>query len=97
MFGDLLSKMGAMKESMQAQKERLESVRVREESAEGKIVIFLDGNRKLRDISIDPSLMEDHEALEDFLSIAFNRAIEKANALNESEMSDLAKQFLPGI
>lgn len=96
MFGDLLSKMGDMKKEMEAQKERLDSVRVRGEAAENKVVVFLDGNRKLKDITIDPSLLDDHEALEDFLSIAFNRAIEKANTLNESEMGDLAKQFLPG-
>lgn len=97
MFEDLLGKMGDMKKSVAAQKERLETVRVRGEAADNKIVILLDGNRKLCDITIDPSLLEDHEELEDYLSIAFNRAIEKANALNESEMGDLAKDFLPGL
>ena len=97
MFEDLLGKMGDMKKSVAAQKERLETVRVRGEAADNKIVILLDGNRKLCDITIDPSLLEDHEELEDYLSIAFNRAIEKANTLNESEMGDLAKNFLPGL
>jgi DNA-binding YbaB/EbfC family protein len=95
MFEDLLSKMGDMKKDMAAQKERLDSVRLRAEAADEKIVIIIDGNRQVRDISIHPSLLSDHEELEDFLSIAFNRAIEKANALNESEMGDLAKTFLP--
>jgi DNA-binding YbaB/EbfC family protein len=97
MFEDLLGKMGDMKKVMDAQKERMESVRVKGEAANNKIIILLDGNRKLRDISIDPSLLEDQEELEDYLSIAFNRAIEKANTLNESEMGDLAKDFLPGL
>lgn len=95
MFEDLLGKMGDMKKEMDAQKERLESVRVQGEAADGRVTIMLDGNRKLHDIKIDPSLLEDNEELEDFLSIAFNRAIEKANKLNESEMGDVAKQFLP--
>lgn len=97
MFGDLVGKMGDMKKEMQAQKERLESVRVQGLAADGNIVIMLDGNRKLRDIKIDKSLLEDPEELEDHLSIAFNRAIEKANTLNESEMGDLARNFLPGV
>ena len=97
MFGDMLSKLGDMKKEMEARKERLESVRIKTDSPDGKIVMFLDGNRQLRDISIDPSLMEDHEELEDLISVTFNRAIEKANALNDSEMGDMAKQFLPGI
>jgi len=97
MFEDLLSKMGDMKKGMDAQKERMETVRVRGEAANNKIVILLNGNRKLCDISIDPSLLQDHEELEDYLSIAFNRAIENANTLNESEMGDLAKNFLPDL
>lgn len=97
MFGDMLSKLGDMKKEMEARKERLESVRIKAESPDGKIVIFLDGNRKLRDISIDPSAIEDHEELEDLLTVTFNRAIEKANHLNDTEMGDMAKQFLPGM
>ena len=95
MFGDLLSKMGDMKKEVEAQKERLDSVRVQEKSGDGKLIVLLDGNRKVRDITIDPSLLEDVEELEDVLSITFNRAMDKANTLNESEMGDMAKQFLP--
>ena len=95
MFGDMLSKLGDMKAAMSQQKERLETVRVKGSSPEDKVVVILDGNRKVKDIKIDPEVMEDAEYLEDYLSLAFNRAIENADKVNEAEMGDMAKQFLP--
>jgi DNA-binding protein YbaB len=37
------------------------------------------------------------EDLEDLLAIALERALEKANALNDQEVSSSARQFIPGL
>ena len=92
-----MSKLQAMKEQMEESKKRLDNITVEGEAEGGLVKVTLTGNRKLKNISIDPTIVDDVEALEDLLLIAFNRAMEKADNVNESEMQGAAKDFLPNM
>ena len=100
MLGDLQGMMAKLKEAqakVEETKERLNTVMVDGESGNGSVVVTVTANREVKNIAIDNELLEDKEALEDYLIIALNKAIVKANNINESEMADAAKGGLPDI
>ena len=100
MFGDLMGMMGKIKETqkkVEATKERLNTVMVDEASSDGLLKVTLTANREIKSISIDDSLLEDKEQLEDYLVLTLNKAIEKATKINEAELAAVAKEGMPNI
>ncbi|QOD61238.1 YbaB/EbfC family nucleoid-associated protein [Polaribacter haliotis] len=100
MFGDISGMMGKLKEAQQKVEEtkvRLNSVLVDESSSDGKVKVTLTANRQIKAISIDDSLLNDAEELEDYLILTLNKAIEKATQINENEMAVAAKAGMPNI
>ena len=100
MFGDIMGMMGKLKETQQKiedTKKRLDTVLVDEQSNDGLLKVTLTANRTIRNISIDESLLEDKEQLEDYLVMILNKAIEKATAVNEAELGAVAKDGMPNI
>ncbi len=100
MFGDMSEMMQKLKDAQQEvekTKIRLDSVLVDESSANGKIKVTLTGNRTIKEISIDDSLLSDAEELTDFLILTLNKALKKASKINEHEMAAAAKNNMPNI
>jgi len=100
MFGDLMGMMGKIKETqkkVEATKERLNTVMIDEESTDGLVKVTLTANREIKSITIDDSLLEDKEQLEDYLVLTLNKAIEKASKVNEAELAAVAKEGMPNI
>ena len=100
MFGDLSGMMDKLKEAqrkIEETKVRLNTVLVDGEAGNGVIKVTVTANREIRSINISDDLMNEKEALEDYLIIALNKALEKANAINEAEMAAAAKDGLPNI
>ena len=94
----MMAKLQQMQGQMEDIKARLETITVQGGAAEGKIVVFMNGNRKVTDIKIDESLMsKDAEELQDLLVIATNRALDSANSVNESEMQGAAMGMMPNM
>ena len=100
MFGDISGMMDKLKEAqrkIEETKVRLNTVLVDGEAGNGVIKVTVTANREIRSINISDDLMNEKEALEDYLIIALNKALEKANAINEAEMAAAAKDGLPNI
>lgn len=97
MFGDMMEKLNAMKAEVEETKKRLDHISVEGEAESGLVKVVLTGNRDLKSIHISPDLAGDTEAIEDLISLAFTRALEKANNLNETEMNGAARGFMPNI
>ena len=92
--------MGKIKETQQKiedTKKRLDSVLVDEQSSDGLLKVTLTANRAIKSITIDDSLLEDKEQLEDYLVLVMNKAIDKATAVNETELAAVAKDGMPNI
>jgi hypothetical protein len=99
MFGDLSGMMDKLKQAQQKVEEtkvRLNTVLIDEEITD-KIKITITANREIKEIQINPSLLEDAEELEDYLLIALNKAIQKASAINDQEMAAAAKDGMPNL
>jgi DNA-binding YbaB/EbfC family protein len=97
---DLMGMMGKLRETQQKiedTKKRLNSVLIDEQSTDGTLKVILTANRTIKSISIDDSLLEDKEQLEDYLILVLNKAIEKATKVNEAELDAVAKMDMPMI
>ena len=99
MFGKgMMEKLQAMQGRMEEIKNRLETIVVRGEAENGKIIVQINGNRKVKDIQLDPELLTgDKEELEELLAVAVNRAIEQADNVNNFEMQSAAMGMMPGM
>ncbi len=100
MFGDLSGMMAKLKEAqanIEETKARLNTVLVDGESGNGKVKVTVTANREIRSITIADDLFNEKDALEDYLIIALNNALNKANEINEAEMAAAAKGGLPDI
>ncbi|HEY4618677.1 MAG TPA: YbaB/EbfC family nucleoid-associated protein [Flavobacterium sp.] len=97
---DLMGMMGKLKETqqkMEETKKRLDSVLIDEQSSDGLLKVTITANRKIKSVTIDDSLLEDKEQLEDYMIIVMNKAIEKATKVNEAELDAVAKMDMPMI
>ncbi len=87
-----------IQEAAEESKKKLAETIVIGEAGGGLIRIELDGNRNFKSFTLNTSLeFMEKEDLEDLLSVAFSRALEEANKLNENEMSKSALNFLPKL
>ncbi|WP_375235365.1 YbaB/EbfC family nucleoid-associated protein [Winogradskyella sp.] len=100
MFGDMMGMMNKLKETqkkVEETKERLHTVLLDEASNDNKLKVTITGNRTIKSIDIDEKLLSDKEMLEDYLILTLNKAIERATAVNETELAAVAKEGLPNI
>ncbi|MEI7596665.1 MAG: YbaB/EbfC family nucleoid-associated protein [Bacteroidota bacterium] len=99
MFGDMMGKLKEAQKQMEEAKKRLDNVYVDAVTENGKIKVTATGNKKIKQISIDESIINDYgkEGLEDLLVVAVNKAIENAEKINEAEMASMAKGIMPNI
>lgn len=98
MFGNIKDMMAKLQEAQgqaQEMKSRLEEVQIRE-SQQG-ISLIVNGNRKIVDLKIEPSLLSEAEELEDLLLSTLNKALDKAENLHDTEMKKMAKGMMPGM
>ena len=97
---DLMGMMGKLRETQQKiedTKKRLDTVLIDEQSTDGLLKVNLTANRTVKSITIDDSLLEDKEQLEDYMILVMNKAIAKATSVNEAELDAVAKMDMPNI
>lgn len=99
MFGDLAGMMGKLKEAQQKieeTKNRLNTILVDGEAPNGYVKVTVTANRAVKNITISENLT-DKEEIEDYLIIALNIALKKAEAISEAELAKAAKDGMPNI
>ena len=92
-----MEKLQEMQKQAEESKQRLDKISVIGEAENGKVQIEITGNRKVKSIRVDATLLNDKEQLEDVLLVAMNRAIEQADKVNEAEMRSAAMNFMPNM
>ena len=100
MFGDMMGMMNKLKETkekVEATKERLKTVLIEEQSADGLLKVTITATRDIKNISIADELLEDKEQLEDYLVLTLNKAIKRASDINDTELAAVAKDGMPDI
>ena len=97
---DLMGMMGKLKETQQKiedTKKRLDTVLIDEQSSDGLLKITVTANTAIKSITIADALLEDKEQLEDYLILVLNKAIARANQVNQTELDAVAKMDMPMI
>lgn len=93
----MMGKIQETQKKMDETKKRLDTVLVDEQSSDGLLKVTLTANRVVKSVTVDDSLLEDKEQLEDYLVLVFNKAIAKATSVNEAELAAVAKDGMPNI
>jgi nucleoid-associated protein EbfC len=95
---DLLNKLQELKRQSDESKERLDALLITEESGNGLVRVTMNGNRVLKSVEInaDHTAME-KENLEDLMCVAFNRALDQVNSMNEKEAMTSAQSLFTGL
>ena len=100
MFGDMMGMMNKIKETqrkVEETKERLKTVLLDEQSADGLLKVTITASREIKNIEIADELLEDKEQLEDYLVLTLNKAVARATEVNENELAAVAKEGMPDI
>ncbi len=96
--GDMMQKLQQMQQQAEQTKERLSQFKITGEAGGNLVYVEMNGNRKLEKITINTALEGmDKEDLEDLLVVAFNRAMEQVEKIQEQEMTASAKGLFPGM
>lgn len=97
-FGDMMGKLQEMKQKTEEIKLKLDNTILNVEGAGGDIKISLTGNKEIKSISISPALQHSNkEEFEEQLVVTLNRALQKAQEVNDNEMKQVASGMLPGL
>jgi DNA-binding YbaB/EbfC family protein len=96
---DIFGKLGDLKKKMDEIRSRLDAIYIDESSQDGNVKVTVTGNRKVKSIYIDASLLspDRKEELEEVLETQLNRALDRAEAVSESEMKSAGRDMLPGM
>ena len=78
-----------MQQEMEKARAELEKLEVIGEAGGGLAKVTMDGRHAVKKISIDPSLLDDVEMLEDILTAATNDAVNRLADANQEKMSGL--------
>ncbi|HKJ07006.1 MAG TPA: YbaB/EbfC family nucleoid-associated protein [Flavobacteriaceae bacterium] len=99
MFGDFAGMMGKLQEAqkkIEETKTRLKTILIDEETANGKVKVTVTADGLVKNISIAEDL-KDTEEIEDYVVLALNNALTKANEMKERELAVAAKDGMPNI
>lgn len=86
-LGGLMKQAQMMQENMKKAQEQLAQTEVEGRSGAGMVKVLMTCAHDVRRVSIDPSIMDDREMLEDLVAAAMNDAARRAEALSQEKMS----------
>lgn len=86
-LGGLMKQAQMMQENMKKAQEQLALTEVEGESGAGMVKVLMTCSHAVRRVSIDPSVMDDREMLEDLVAAAFNDAVRKGEAVSQEKMA----------
>lgn len=94
----LMQQAQKMQRDIEKAKEEFDNKEFNFSAAGGAIELVIKGNKTLSSISIDESLLEDKEMLEDCVRAAINSAVEMVNSEYEKAMSKASGGMnIPGM
>ena len=98
-LGGLMKQAQLMQEIMKKAQEQLATIEVEGQSGGGMVKVVMTCRNDVKRVSIDPSVMDDKEMLEDLLAAAVNDAVRKAEATTQEKMGGLTSgmQLPPGM
>jgi DNA-binding YbaB/EbfC family protein len=88
-MGNLMKQAQMMQANMQKAQDELGQIDVEGLASNGLVKIVISCKHQIKKISIDPSVMSDHEMLEDLLIVAFKEALQKVEQTTNAKMGTM--------
>ncbi len=88
-LGNLMQQAQKMQEDLKNAQDELALMQVQGESGGGLVAIIMTGKREARKVTIDPTVLDDKDMLEDLIAAAINDAVNKVNKMKKEKMSDV--------
>lgn len=88
-LGDLMKQAQKMQEEMQKSQAELANMEVTGQAGGGMISVVMTGRHDIHRVSIDDSVMDDKEMLEDLIAAAVNDAVRQIEKESKSKMSGM--------
>lgn len=83
----LMKQAQQMQENMKKMQDQLASVEVEGQSGAGMVKVLMTCKYDVRRVSIDESVMDDREMLEDLLAAAVNDAVRRVESTTQEKMA----------
>ena len=83
----LMKQAQQMQANMQKAQEELASIEVEGQSGAGAVKVVMTCKHDVRRVSIDPSVMDDKEMLEDLIAAALNDATRRVESTTQERMA----------
>ena len=83
----LMKQAQAMQDNMKKVQEQLAQTEVEGQSGAGMVKVVMTCAHEVRRVTIDPSVMDDREMLEDLVAAAINDAARRAEVVSQEKMS----------
>ena len=83
----LMKQAQQMQENMKKAQEELGRVEVEGQAGAGMVKVLMTCSHDVRRVTIDPSVMDDKEMLEDLIAAAVNDAVRRGEELSKERMS----------
>lgn len=93
----LMKKAQEMQENLQKAQEEIAKAEVEGEAGAGLVKVIMNGRHDLKKVTLDPSLMDDKEMLEDLIAAAVNDATRKLEELSSKKMGGLTAGIPGGL
>jgi DNA-binding YbaB/EbfC family protein len=88
-LGNLMKQAQAMQENMQKMQEEVAKMEVEGQAGGGMVKVVMTGRHDIKRVSIDDSVMDDKEMLEDLVAAAVNDAVRQVEKTSQEKMSGL--------
>ncbi|MDP2171416.1 MAG: YbaB/EbfC family nucleoid-associated protein [Rhodocyclaceae bacterium] len=88
-IANLMKQAQKMQENMSKAQEELANIEVEGQSGAGAVKIVMTCKHDVKRVTIDPSVMDDKEMLEDLIAAALNDANRRAEATSQERMGAL--------
>lgn len=86
----LMKQAQMMQENMKKGQAELANIEVEGQAGAGMVKVVMTCSHDIRRVSIDPSVMDDREMLEDLVAAAVNDAMRRSEAVSQEKMSGFA-------
>ncbi|MBL8449406.1 MAG: YbaB/EbfC family nucleoid-associated protein [Dechloromonas sp.] len=83
----LMKQAQMMQENMKRAQEQLAQTEIEGQAGAGMVKVVMTCAHDVRRVSIDPSVLEDREMLEDLVAAAVNDAVRRGEALTQEKMA----------
>jgi len=86
----LMKQAQAMQDNMKKAQEQLALTEVEGQSGAGMVKVVMTCSHDVRRVSIDPSVLDDREMLEDLVAAAVNDGVRRGEELSKEKMAGFA-------